>query len=221
MGPEGEGPRDAGEPAPGAAPSEPPPAKATPGEGASATEPAAPSEPAPGTGPAPGRIRRQEPGTTTPRPPTVGESRARDKARRAREEQQRLEAEQAAKDEAKRRTRRRAMIGGVAVVGVVGLVALGYAVLSSDEVDATCIDPNTEVVVDDSYCSSGTPGAGGVFIYAGSTYRYYYGGSSGGVGTKVSGGTVVTPKGVTIKTKSGTTIQRGGFGSKISGSSGS
>ncbi|MFF0814294.1 hypothetical protein ACFYVR_03905 [Rhodococcus sp. NPDC003318] len=165
-------------------------------------------------------MRRQEPGATTPRPPTVGEARARDKARRARAEQERIAAEQAAKEEAKRRTRRRAMIGGVAVVGVVGLVALGYSVLSSDEVEATCIDPETEVVVDDSYCTSGTPGAGGMFIYAGSSYRYYYGGSNGGVGTKVSGGTVVTPKGTTVKTKSGVTIQRGGFGSKISGSSG-
>ncbi|MFD4292693.1 hypothetical protein ACFWPA_08020 [Rhodococcus sp. NPDC058505] len=168
-------------------------------------------------------MRRQDPGTTTPRPPTVGEARARDKARRAREEQDRLAAEQAEKDEAKRRTRRKAMIGGVAVVGIVGLVALGYSVLSSDEVEATCIDPDTEVVVDESYCTTGTPGSGssaGMFIYAGSTYRYYYGGKSGPVGTKVSGGTVVTPKGTTIKTKSGTTVQRGGFGSKSSGSVG-
>jgi hypothetical protein len=165
--------------------------------------------------PQPGRIRRQEPGVTTPRPPTVGEARARDKARKARAEQALLEAEQAAKEEAKRKTRRRAMIGTVAVVGVVGLVALGYTVLSSDEVRATCIDPETEVVVDDSYCG------GGMFIYAGSSYRYYYGGNAGGVGTKVSGGTIVTPKGATITTKSGTTIQRGGFGSKFSGSTGS
>ncbi len=169
----------------------------------------------------PGRIRRQEPGTTTPRPPTVGESRAREKARRKQAEEQRLAAEQAAKDEARRRTRKKALIGGVAVVGVVGLVALGYAVLSDDEVEATCIDPNTEVVVDDSYCASGTPNGSGMFIYAGSTYRYYYGGKTGGVGTKVTGGTVVTPKGTTITTKSGTTIQRGGFGSKSTGSSGS
>lgn len=168
-----------------------------------------------------GRIRRQEPGATTPRQPTVGEARARDKARRAREEQDRIAAEQAAKDEAKRRTRKKAMIGGVAVVGIVGLVALGYSVLSSDEVEATCIDPETEVVVDDSYCATGSPSGGGMFIYAGSSYRYYYGGNNGGVGTKVTGGTIVTPKGTTIKTKSGTTIQRGGFGSKISGSTGS
>jgi hypothetical protein len=169
----------------------------------------------------PGRIRRQEPGETTPRQPTVAEARARDKARRAREEQARLAAEQAEKDEARRRTRRKAMIGTVAVVGVVGLVALGYAALSSDEVQATCIDPETEVVVDDSYCATGSPSGGGMFIYAGSSYRYYYGGNTGAVGTKVSGGTVVTPKGATITTKSGTTIQRGGFGSKISGSTGS
>lgn len=174
----------------------------------------------PGAAPRAGRIRRQEPGETTPRPPTVAEARARDKARRAREEQDRLAAEQAERDEARHRTRRKAMIGTVAVVGIVGLVALGYSVLSSDTVEATCIDPDTEVVVDESYCTTGTSNGAGMFIYAGSTYRYYYGGNSGGVGTKVSGGTVVTPKGTTIKTKSGTTVQRGGFGSKISGSSG-
>ncbi|TQF67259.1 hypothetical protein FK531_16280 [Rhodococcus spelaei] len=168
-------------------------------------------------------MRRQEAGTTQPRPPTVGEARARDKARKQRAEEERLAAEAAANEAAKKRKRRNAMIGGVAVVGVVGLVALGYSALSSDNVEATCIDPNTEVVVDDSYCAQGTPGSGasaGMFIYAGSQYRYYYGGHGGGVGTKMSGGTVVTPKGATITTKSGTTIQRGGFGSKSSGSSG-
>ncbi|PTR40512.1 hypothetical protein C8K38_11338 [Rhodococcus sp. OK611] len=171
-----------------------------------------------------GRIRRQEPGSTVPRPPTVGEARARDKARKDRAEQERLAAEAEAKAEERRRKRKKGLIGGVAVVGVVGLVALGYTALSSDEVQATCIDPNTEVEVDESYCTTGTPGTGGMagmFIFAGSPYRYYYGGSAGGVGTKVTGGTVVTPKGTTITTKSGTTIQRGGFGSKSTGSGGS
>ena len=44
-----------------------------------------------------GRIRRQEPGSTVPRPPTVGEARARDKARKDRAEQERLAAEAEAK----------------------------------------------------------------------------------------------------------------------------
>nr|WP_231496326.1 hypothetical protein [Rhodococcus sp. UNC363MFTsu5.1] len=175
--------------------------------------------------PSGGRIRRQEPGTTVPRPPTVGEARARDKARKERAEQERLAAEAEAKAEERRRKRRKGLIGGAAVVGVVGLVALGYTALSSDEVQATCIDPNTEVEVDESYCTTGSPGSGamaGMFIYAGSPYRYYYGGSAGGVGTKVTGGTVVTPKGsTTVVTKSGTTVQRGGFGSKSTGSGGS
>lgn len=178
------------------------------------------SAPATGSDPTPGRIRRQEPGVTTPRPPTAGETRAREKARHRQAEEERLAAEAAARDEAKRRTRRRALIGGVAVVGIVGLVALGYTVLADDEVDATCIDPDTEVVVDDSYCATGTPNGSGMFLYAGSTYRYYYGGTAGPVGTKVTGGTVVTPKGATIKTKSAT-VQRGGFGSKSTGSGGS
>lgn len=168
-----------------------------------------------------GRIRRQEPGATQPRPPTVGEARAREKARKEREELERQAAETAAKDEQRRRTRRKAMIGGVAVVGVVGLVALGYTALSSDTVTATCINPDTNVEVPDEYCANGTPGVGGLFIFAGSPYRYSYGGKGGGVGTVVTGGSTAKPQGATVKTKSGTTIQRGGFGSKVSGSGGS
>lgn len=111
-------------------------------------------------------------------------------------------------------------MGAVGVVGVVGAVALGYQVFKGNrDVTATCVDENS-VVVPDSYCGSGTPSGGGIFIWAGAPYRYYYGGSSGGVGTRVTGGTLTQPSRTTAKTKSGSTISRGGFGSKSAGSSG-
>ncbi len=61
----------------------------------------------------------------------------------------------------------------------------------------------------------------GGFIYIGGTgYRYNYGGT-GAVGQKVSGGTYTAPdSGTTVKTQSGKTVQRGGFGVSNSGKSG-
>ena len=111
-------------------------------------------------------------------------------------------------------------MGAVAVVGVVGVVALGYqAFKAGPEVTASCVDENS-VVVSDSYCGSGTPGMGGVLIFAGAPYRYYYGGATGGVGTVATGGTLTQPRGTTAKTKSGSSISRGGFGSSSVGSAG-
>ena len=170
--------------------------------------------------PARGTIRAQEPGVTRPRPPTVAEARARDKARMAREAADRFAAEQAANAERKRSQNRKTLMGAVAVVGVVGVVALGYqAFKSGPDVTASCVDENS-VVVPDDYCGRGTPGVGGIFIFAGSPYRYYYGGSPGGVGTRASGGTLTQPSGTTAKTKSGSSISRGGFGSSNAGGSG-
>lgn len=173
-----------------------------------------------------GTIRTQEPGSTQPRKPTVAEARARDKARKAREEAERFAAEQAAKEADKARKRRTALMGSAAVVGVVAVVALGYHVLKDDdEVEATCVRDGSNEVVPDSYCASGTPsggGVGGLFIFAGSPYRYYYGGTNRGVGTIASGGTLELPKGTSARTKSGTSIKRGGFGTSSGyGSSGS
>jgi hypothetical protein len=112
------------------------------------------------------------------------------------------------------------MMGAVAVVGVVGVVALGYqAFKATPEVTASCVDENN-VVVSDSYCGSGSPGIGGVFIFAGAPYRYYYGGATGGVGTVATGGTLTQPRGTVAKTKSGSSISRGGFGSSSVGSAG-
>ncbi|BDU07723.1 hypothetical protein [Nocardia cyriacigeorgica] len=176
--------------------------------------------------PRPGSIHRQEPGVTQPRPPTVAEARARDKARRKAEAEAQAAA---AREEAARRTRKRVMIGGAAVVGVAALVGGGYlayrAVAAPDQVTAYCtvIDENgNETVVEDDRCSrassAGHAGVGGIFIYNGMQYRYYYGGNNT-VGKPPTGGTTVKPKGAEIKTKSGTVIQRGGLGSKSGGGS--
>lgn len=169
-------------------------------------------------------MQRQEPGVTQPRPPTVAEARARDKARKRAEEERRAAA---AAEESKKRKRKRVMIGGVAIVGVAGLVGGGYlayrALTAPDRVTAQCVktESGQEVVVDDSYCGEGRPGytsgAPGVIILGGGPqYRYYYGGT-GTIGKPPTGGTTIKPKNAEIKTKSGTTIQRGGLGSKSTG----
>ena len=177
------------------------------------------------TPPRSGSVQRQEPGVTQPRPPTVAEARARDKARRRAEDAQRAVV---AADQAKKRTRKRMMMGGVAIVGVAGLVGGGYlayrAITAPDQVTASCVkvEDGKEVVVDDDYCGDGRPGfvgdGGGVgtgliILGGGPQYRYYYGGANT-VGRAPSGGTTVKPKSAEIKTKTGTTVQRGGLGSK-------
>lgn len=190
-----------------------------------------------------GRIQRQEVGVTAPRPPTVAEARAREKARKRAEE-----AEQAAveAEETKRKKKKKVLIGGAAVVGVAALVGggyLAYDALTTPEVTAYCTvvakqgqqvavgngqtitatSDNQEIVVPDNYCDDakrsggGGVGMGGIFILNGSQYRYYYGGNNNTIGRPPSGGTTVLPKGADVKTKSGSTIQRGGLGSKISG----
>ncbi len=197
-----------------------------------------PGTPTPGTPPFPtepaprqGSMQRQEAGITQPRPPTVAESRARDKARKRAAEAQRAAV---AAGEAKKRTRKRVMIGGVAIVGVAGLVGGGYlayrALTAPDQVTASCVkvENGQEIVVDDNNCGTGRPGfvddssyghgsPGLIFLGGGPQYRYYYGGTPT-IGKPPTGGTTVKPKSTDIKTKSGTTVQRGGLGSKSTGS---
>ncbi|MFC9998172.1 hypothetical protein [Nocardia sp. NPDC127526] len=222
---------------PPATPRAEPPA-ASPVSEPPAARPAAP----PAAHPAPrrGSIIQQEPGVTTARVPTVAEARARAKARYQAEEKAKAEAEA---DEAKRKSRKRLMIGGAAVVGVAALVGggyLAYSAIKSPEVTAYCTiiakkgqevtlangqkitatQDNQEIVVPDNYCEDGSRahggGIGGIFILNGSQYRYYYGGNNT-IGQAPTGGTTVAPKGASIKTKTGTTIQRGGLGAKLGG----
>ncbi len=204
----------------------------TPGASSEPVQPGSPQQAQPpqfATPPRPGSIQRQTAGVTQPRPPTVAEARARDKARKHAEEQQRAAI---VAEEAKKRTRNRILIGGVAIVGVAGLVGGGYlayrALTKPDKVTAYCtqIDQNgQEVVVDDDLCDrasvssgGGYSGGNGIFIYNGSQYRYYYGGTNT-IGSPPQGGSTVQPKGADIKTKSGASIQRGGLGSKSGGGS--
>ena len=185
-----------------------------------------------------GAVRWQEPGITLPRPPTVAESRARDKARRTREAERRLAEVQAQKAEERRRTRNHVLMGSMVVAGIAAVVAVGYAVIDrDDDIEATCVQDGSNVVAPEEYCERGTASSsGGVFIYAGSPYRYYYGGPNRGIGTIATGGSVELPRGTRAKTSSGTTltksdnsgsvsrspsVSRGGFGSSSSGSSGS
>jgi hypothetical protein len=166
-----------------------------------------------------GSVQFQDPATTKPRPPTPAELRAREKFAKKQQEMEeaRLEAE------AKRRKQKRTLIGAAATVGVVGVVAgLGYWALSAPTVTAQCVQEDANgrpVVVQDNYCTGHTAGLDGFFFYGGHQYRYYYG-SSGSVGSRPIGGTTTVPKGATIKTKSGSTIQRGGLGGKFSGRGG-
>ncbi|WP_245722165.1 hypothetical protein [Nocardia crassostreae] len=207
--------------------------------------PMPPVEPTPSAFPAPPKKRRgsiiqQEPGVTAARVPTVAEARARAKARYLAEEKARVEAEA---DAAKRKSRKRLMVGGAAVVGVAALVGggyLAYSAIKSPEVTAYCTiiakkgqevslgngktitatQDNQEIVVPDNYCADGSRssggGIGGIFILNGLQYRYYYGGANT-IGQTATGGTTVAPKGASIKTKTGTTIQRGGLGAKLGG----
>ena len=203
---------------------DPPAASGPPGDETGTPQPPAPGpwpteqpEGQPAEYPSGGSTRYQDPASTRPRPPTVGEARARDKALRKQQEieQARLAAE------AKRHTRNRRLIGGAAAIGVVGVVAgFGYWALSPSHVSADCVQDDSgdqPVIVPDDYCTGHTAGLNGFFYYGGHQYRYYYG-SSGTVGSRPVGGTTVEPAGAAIATKSGTTIQRGGLGSKFGGS---
>lgn len=162
-------------------------------------------------------MRFQDPASTTPREPTLAEQRARQKAEQ--EERERRHAERAAFEEElrQREKRRKLLIGGGVGLGLVGLVAGYYLLATPDEVTAYCVNEEG-VVVDDDYCGDDYHG-GGVFFVGGMQYRHYYGDPGSRLGTRVSGGSYTKPANAHISTRSGSTIQRGGFG--ISGRSGS
>lgn len=182
-------------------------------------------------GPPPQGSMRFQDETSRPREPTLAERKAREQAER----RQREAAEQAEADAERSRTRRkRILIGAGATVGLVAVIAIGYAIAQPDEdVSARCVD-DSGVVVDDSNCvtpaaSSGGYHSGGgffpIFIGAGGAqYHYNYGGS-GSVGQPVSGGTTTVPRDSTkVTTVSGKNVSvskvtRGGLGSSSSGSS--
>jgi len=170
-----------------------------------------------------GSMRFQD-ASTAAREPTVGEIRAREKA------QEKAESDRAAQEVAEveaaatKRKRKRLLIGGVAAVGVVGVVAALYSSTGShNDVSARCVD-TSGTVVSDNYCGGGSNyGSGGIFFFGGGSYRYNYGGS-GGIGQRISGGSTTAPKGSSISGGSGSTsskssVSRGGLGAGSSHSS--
>lgn len=175
-----------------------------------------------------GQVRYQDADTTTPREPTVSELRAR---RKAIEREEEREVTERAETERKSTLRRRILIGSGVTVGVVALVAVWYAAATPDEVTAHCVADDQVIQSDENVCdeqyvtshnghySNGiffVPLIGGGF----GQYHYNYGGS-GGPGQRVSGGTTAAPSGNTkVKTQSGKTVQRGGFGVSSGGKSG-
>jgi hypothetical protein len=177
-----------------------------------------------------GSVRFQDPETTKPREPTLAEQRARQRVRKRESDEARAERFEA---ENKARTRRRILIGGGVAVGVVAMVATWYAAATPDEVTATCVGPGDQVAPGanggDDYCDENyvrshngyydnyshtyfIPLGGGGYTQ----YHYYYGGSVG-PGGHVSGGSYTAPSNAHVSTKSGKTVQRGGFG--VSGGS--
>jgi len=178
-----------------------------------------------------GSMRFQDAESTAPREPTLGEQRARRKAL-AEQEQAAIEREKAAEiAERKANTKRKVLIGSGVTVGLVGLVATFYLAARPDDVEAVCVD-NTNTVREDKFCDENylrSQGATynsstGFWILplflgggGGGQYHYNYGGT-GSVGSPVSGGTYQRPAKANISTKSGTNIQRGGFGISSKGS---
>jgi hypothetical protein len=176
-------------------------------------------------------MRFQDPETTTPREPTLGEQRARRKAIEDEAERELAAAEQRAIAERKYKTRKRILIGSGVTVGVVALVAVWYQA-SPSEVTARCVSDDDVVASSADICddpnyvtSHGGYYSGGYYflpIPGGgySRYHYYYGGSVG-AGGRVSGGSLSPPSSrTTVKSSSGKTVQRGGFGVSSGGKSG-
>lgn len=177
-------------------------------------------------GPPPRGSMRFQDENTTAREPSLAEQRARRQA--LFEEQQREEDERKSSEIAGRKaaTKRKILIGSGVTVGLVGLIATYYTVAKPQEVTAVCTDGNGTIVqdnnCDESYVTSHGGYSQGGFLFlplilGGGQYRYNYGGQ-GPVGGRVSGGSYTAPSNANVSTKSGKSVQRGGFG--ISGKSG-
>ncbi|MEV6440474.1 hypothetical protein [Amycolatopsis sp. NPDC051716] len=171
-----------------------------------------------------GSMRFQD-SNTRPKEPSLAEQRARQQAL----VQEERDEELARQSDAKAATRRKILIGSGVTVGLVGLVATFYTVAKPNEVTAVCTDSNGVVQNDDNcdenYVTSHGGYHSGGFLFLPipgggyNSYRYNYGGQ-GVVGQRVSGGSYDPPSSRSnVNTKSGKSVQRGGFG--ISGKSGS
>jgi uncharacterized membrane protein YgcG len=172
-----------------------------------------------------GAMRFQDAETSVPREPTLAEQRAMRRARDEENERSRSEVEEA---ERKSVRKRRVLIGAGVTVGIVATVAVWYAAATPDEVTASCVDDGN-TLTDENVCSEDYVRSHGGYYSGGffylpiggttRTYHYNYGGTvSNG---RVVGGTTAAPSsGTTVKSNSGRTIQRGGFGVSGGGKSG-
>lgn len=193
-------------------------------------------------------MRYQDPETAVPREPTLAEQRARERAeqRRAEEEAKAL-AEAERKSDARRRLM---VGGGVTVGVVALVAAFYSGSVYSQQknaqrADCTATHPETgqTIAQPEEYCDPAyrqehgvhdphtgmflmplfLPGGGPGPLVGPGQYRYSYspaGSPAPSPGQRVSNPNFTKPSGSEIKTKSGTTIQRGGFGlnSKVGGS---
>jgi uncharacterized membrane protein YgcG len=173
-------------------------------------------QPTPGQpdGPRRGRTRYQDPASARPRPPSLAEQRARQVAERRAHE---IELAETADAQRKRKLKRRLLIGSGVTVGVVAIVAIWYAASAPGETTAYCVSDD-DIVNEDAYCDenyvrdNGGYYGGGFFFIGGRQYHYHYGGNPTPLGQRVSGGSTVRPQGAQVTTRSGKSIQRGGFG---------
>ncbi len=168
-----------------------------------------------------GSMRFQDAENTAPRQPSLAEQRARRQAEAERQQREIEQAEAAGKAE----SRRRLLIGSGVAAGLVGFIAGFYVVAVPEEVTAHCVDENG-TIVDDDYCDDDYASNHGGYYHSSSNivflpspgggddyrqYRYNYGGT-GSIGDTVRGGSFSRPSNAEIKTNSGRTVQRGGFG---------
>ncbi|MEW9553187.1 hypothetical protein [Nonomuraea sp. NPDC050783] len=111
------------------------------------------------------------------------------------------------------------------VLGVLSVMLVGYCAATADDDDVTAdcvvqLDDGTYQVVDDDYCDDDGNGSGhSTHYYGGSrgAYMWYYGGRR--VGNKIQGGTTIRPSNTDVTSRSGKSIQRGGFGKSWGGGS--
>ncbi|MET0135908.1 MAG: hypothetical protein ABW215_20195 [Kibdelosporangium sp.] len=172
-------------------------------------------------------MRYQDADNTTPREPTLAEKRA---MRRALEQEDEDQQTAVAEAERKSQTRRRVLIGAGVTVGLVATVAVWYAAVTPDEVTANCVDDGNALSTDENVCSDdyvrshGGYSSGGFFFIpiGGGGYRQYHYNYGGSVSNgRVVGGSTAAPSGnTTVKSTSGKTVQRGGFGVSGGGKSG-
>lgn len=124
---------------------------------------------------------------------------------------------------AKEPPRKSSKVVPLTIIGALSVMVLGFcAATPDDDVTADCVirrDDGTYEVVDDDYCDDDGHNTYYHSSYVGSrgAYMWYYGGQK--VGNRIQGGTTLRPADVNITSRTGKSIQRGGFGRSWTGGS--